>query len=419
MAEKVGKGRKTAGAQSSKDRGGDSDSVGVLGHSASLGTGLPANMTAVTAQSSGAGRKTSKASADGVGIGSSSYPPIPGYSSLLNAYSLSGLTGGSSSDMDVTVLAFAQWVSEVKNRDRHAQQQLQAEMSIIRNAIHTNNTELCDFKRNSVALQKRMQADINEIREQLSRVFADITSCVRHSTEKDREFKLKLQMIHELLVHNENLLDELKTATEHVTASLRSSVEDVGRRSDTLEQQLKEVKAIQDDTERCQKERLTEMFEMVDGLDEDVSGVIRTKAQQHDSQLSDVHRINESLASLATDFTEHCRTAETIQQKLQQQIFPLDQSARQQLSHTYSYAPQVVGGLPYPPPPMGARMVPPGMPSYPAGPAPLHPGTHTAIRPGGRGPFAVRPAMQYPVPPAVRYMSGATRPPAAMQPLRN
>merc|ERR1719223_269476 len=94
-----------------------------------------------------------------------------------------GMLDGADSalDLDVTVLAFAQWVSQMKTRQHNSQHQMQAEMSIIRNAITSNNTDLSDFKRHSASIQRQMQSEINEIRESLSNVFMEITAAVSNN----------------------------------------------------------------------------------------------------------------------------------------------------------------------------------------------------------------------------------------------
>merc|ERR1719261_635726 len=94
--------------------------------------------------------------------------------------------GGEPLDLDVTVLAFAQWVSEMKTRQHSSNHQLQAEMSIIRNSIGSNNTDLGDFKRSSASIQQQMQSEINEIRESLGTVFQEITSAVRNNAGADQ-----------------------------------------------------------------------------------------------------------------------------------------------------------------------------------------------------------------------------------------
>merc|ERR1719456_1299935 len=71
-------------------------------------------------------------------------------------------------DLDVTVLAFAQWLSEMRANSKTSLQQMLAEMGIIRNGITSNNTDLTEFKRNTATVQQQMQSQISDLRDKLT-----------------------------------------------------------------------------------------------------------------------------------------------------------------------------------------------------------------------------------------------------------
>jgi hypothetical protein len=141
-------------------------------------------------------------------------------------------------NLDVTVLAFAQWVSEMKTRQNNSNHQMQAEMSIIRNAITSNNTELGDFKRHSAAIQQQMQSEINEIREKLGTVFMEITSAVRNNAAVDQETRLKIQSLHEQAVRNETAFAQLADAADQSQSKLRNAVLDMQHSSERMRDEL-------------------------------------------------------------------------------------------------------------------------------------------------------------------------------------
>lgn len=74
---------------------------------------------------------------------------------------------GVQEDVDVTVMAFAQWLSENRSRTQNNIQQLLAEMGIIRNGITANNSDLMEFKRHSAQVQQQQQREIGELREKV------------------------------------------------------------------------------------------------------------------------------------------------------------------------------------------------------------------------------------------------------------
>jgi len=79
-------------------------------------------------------------------------------------------------DLDVTVLAFAQWLSEMRSRSSSSLQQMLAEMGIIRNGITSNNTDLTEFKRNTATVQQQMQSQISDLRDKLTDAYTEIAN---------------------------------------------------------------------------------------------------------------------------------------------------------------------------------------------------------------------------------------------------
>merc|ERR1719443_73345 len=141
-------------------------------------------------------------------------------------------------DLDVTVLAFAQWVSEMKTRQHNSQHQMQAEMSIIRNAIATKNSDLADFKRHSASIQQQMQSETNEIRESLSHVFMEITNAVRNNAAADQDIKLKIQSLNEQAVRNETQFAQLADAADQSQSKLRNAVQEMQTSSERMRDEL-------------------------------------------------------------------------------------------------------------------------------------------------------------------------------------
>merc|ERR1740138_1532268 len=103
-------------------------------------------------------------------------------------------------DLDVTVLAFAQWLSEMRTRSNASLQQMLAEMGIIRNGITSNNTDLTEFKRNTATVQQQMQSQISDLRDKLTDAYTEIANMK----------KTKSQFEQEALTDNESLSEQLQ-----------------------------------------------------------------------------------------------------------------------------------------------------------------------------------------------------------------
>merc|ERR1719188_459845 len=126
----------------------------------------------------------------------------------------------------------------MKSRDASSQNQLRAEMTMIRSAITSNDQELGDFKRHGATIQQQMQSDIIDIREQLSGVFVEITSAVRNNAAADQDIKLKIQSLNEQAVRNETAFAQLADAADQSQSKLRSAVTEMQLSSERLRDEL-------------------------------------------------------------------------------------------------------------------------------------------------------------------------------------
>merc|ERR1719262_228233 len=167
----------------------------------------------------------------------------------MTAVGVPGNIGEKELNLDVTVLAFAQWVSEMKTRQASSHHQMQAEMSIIRNAITSNNTELGDFKRHSASIQQQMQSEINEIRESLGTVFMEITTAVRNNASADQETRLKIMSLNEQAVRNVTAFAQLADAADQSQSKLRNAVQEMQNNSERMREELVSLTRFNDNLE--------------------------------------------------------------------------------------------------------------------------------------------------------------------------
>merc|ERR1719199_1248211 len=90
-------------------------------------------------------------------------------------------------DVDVTVMAYAQWLSEMKQQASNSRYQQQAELDLMRDAINANNGELVDFKRHSSQVVQQLQGQVTEIRAKLSDAFQEMATQSRQRTEMEQK----------------------------------------------------------------------------------------------------------------------------------------------------------------------------------------------------------------------------------------
>ncbi|CAJ1451688.1 unnamed protein product [Effrenium voratum] len=127
-------------------------------------------------------------------------------------------------DLDVTVLAFAQWLSEMKLRSNSSLQQMLAEMGIIRNGITSNNTDLTEFKRNTATVQQQMQSQISDLRDKLTDAYTEIANMKKTKSQFEQEVHAECQSLSEQLQFKTLELETLKKAYAHTHQQLQQQI---------------------------------------------------------------------------------------------------------------------------------------------------------------------------------------------------
>lgn len=229
-------------------------------------------------------------------------------------------------DLDVTVLAFAQWVTEMKARSQTSSHQMQAEMSIIRNAITTNNTEMSDFKRHSASIQQQMQNEIVEIRESLSNVFMEITNAVRNNAGADQDIKLKIQSLNEQAVRNETAFAQLADAADQSQTKLRNAVQEMQHSSERMRDELVGLNRHTEGLETNLTERADGIAAEIEQLSQDLRVQLERRKEHLKKMVNDVCGISNSLTGWMGDFSDQKRGTSDMQNKIQSSLYVLDQA---------------------------------------------------------------------------------------------
>eukprot|EP00439_Symbiodinium_sp_Y106_P046577 s2124_g5.t4 len=255
-------------------------------------------------------------------------------------------------DVDVTVLAFAQWVMELKNKSSNSQKSLQIELNTIKNAINGNHSDLADFKRHGAAIQQQMQSEINEIRESLSSVFMEITAAVRNNAAADQDLKMKIQMLNEQAVRNETAFAQLADAADQSQSKLRAAAQEMQQFSERMRDDLASLNQKTDTLQGTVLDRADQLKSETDQLSQDLATGswmmlqldLRTQLEKRKVQLQklvqDVVNIGESLQGLVNDFGGVKRESGATQTRLNSSLYSLD--ARRQQGTTAPAACQVV-----------------------------------------------------------------------------
>jgi predicted nucleic acid-binding Zn-ribbon protein len=207
-------------------------------------------------------------------------------------------------DLDVTVLAFAQWLSEMKVRSNSSLQQMLAEMGIIRNGITSNNTELTEYKRNTATVQQQMQSQISDLRDKLSDAYQEIANMKKTKTQFEQEVHAECKSLSEQLQFKTLELETLKKAYTHTHQQLQQQIIE-------LQTEVKDLRMRGEDSSRQHHMNFEHSVHKVSEVElstQSATTEIRKLRAEHDSALAvtaeNMGRLHETLRDLAREFHE-------------------------------------------------------------------------------------------------------------------
>jgi len=248
--------------------------------------------------------------------------------------SLSGYSqaqrGMANVETDMTVQAFAQWLTEMKARSSRTLQEMLSEMSIIRDGITSNNVELTDFKRHSSGISQQMQSQLTDLREKLTNAFGEITALVKQKTLADQEMMQDINSLQGNLSCKTAEIENLKRSYSQAHQQLQSSLIQITNHMSVTKNEVSTATSSCDRVQHDTSHRLGEVDSNLRGLEEMLSvGNAENRNQMLQLQ-EEIARIHESLASVSAEFLDHKRATNSVHNKLQSQVWSLEEGRKRQ-----------------------------------------------------------------------------------------
>jgi len=248
-------------------------------------------------------------------------------------------------DLDVTVLAFAQWLSEMRSNSKTSLQQMLAEMGIIRNGITSNNTDLTEFKRNTATVQQQMQSQISDLRDKLTDAYTEIANVKKTKSQFEQEVHAEYQSMAEQLQFKTLEMETLKKAYAQTHQQLQQQII-------AMQSEVNEVRMRGDDAYR-QSHATNEQNSGKVGEVEMATQYANTEMKRlrgdHDQAIANLaenmNRWNETLRDLSKEFHDFQKVMNVNQQRVQSSLWDVQAKS---------------GLVPTVPPPNGAQA---GMPT--------------------------------------------------------
>jgi len=267
---------------------------------------------------------------------------------LAGEYDMPGMAvahqrGPNVQDLDVTVLAFAQWLSEMRSNSKTSLQQMLAEMGIIRNGITSNNTDLTEFKRNTATVQQQMQSQISDLRDKLTDAYTEIANMKKTKSQFEQEVHAEYQSMAEQFQFKTLEQETMKKAYAQTHQQLQQQIIH-------MQTEVNEVRMRGDDAYR-QSHATNELHSGKVGEVEMATQYASTEMKRlrgdHDQAISNLaenmNKWNETLRDLSKEFHDFQKVMNINQQRIQSSIW--DVQAKSGLVAT---VPPPNGGQPQP-----------------------------------------------------------------------
>lgn len=224
-------------------------------------------------------------------------------------------------DLDVTVLAFAQWLSEMRARSNASLQQMLAEMGIIRNGITSNNTDLTEFKRNTATVQQQMQSQISDLRDKLTDAYTEIANMKKTKSQFEQEIHAEYQSLSEQLQFKTLELETLKKAYAHTHQQLQQQI--IQLQSEVNEQRMKGDEAYRQ-SHITNEQQINKVSE-VEMAAQYANNELKRLRSDHDQAIANLaenmNRWNDTLRDLSKEFHDFQKVMNVNQQRLQSSLW--------------------------------------------------------------------------------------------------
>jgi predicted nucleic acid-binding Zn-ribbon protein len=230
-------------------------------------------------------------------------------------------------DLDVTVLAFAQWLSEMRSNSKTSLSTMLAEMSIIRNGITSNNTDLTEFKRNTAQVQQQMQSQISDLRDKLADAYTEIANMKKTKTEFEREVHADCQSLNDQLNFKTLEMETLKKAYAQTHQQLQQQIIH-------MQSEVNEVRMRGDDAFRqshVTNEQNSSKVGEVEMATQHAGTELKRLRVDHEKAISsladNMNRWNETLRDLSKEFHDFQKVMNVNHKNLQGSVWEVQANA--------------------------------------------------------------------------------------------
>eukprot|EP00927_Polykrikos_kofoidii_P015200 TRINITY_DN16746_c0_g1_i1.p1 TRINITY_DN16746_c0_g1~~TRINITY_DN16746_c0_g1_i1.p1 ORF type:complete len:620 (+),score=97.05 TRINITY_DN16746_c0_g1_i1:15-1874(+) len=218
--------------------------------------------------------------------------------------------GGGVLDLDVTVMAYAQWLSEMKRQATSVRLKQTAEIDIMRDAMAANRTELADFKRQYTNSIQQLQSHVSELRTRLKDLACQMSVHEKQYSEHQRAIG-SLQV--EVDGHATDIDMGRRTWADHVDR-LQADVGNV----------RKALGSSQDQT----LGKFGEVDQALCLFRDSIASMKREFGETKDDCTKGQELLGQAITTVSQDFADFQRHTSTVTNKLQSDVYHVEEKTR-------------------------------------------------------------------------------------------
>lgn len=231
-------------------------------------------------------------------------------------------------DIDVAVLQYAQWLSEIKQRATASQHQQSGEIGALKEGLTTHSVQLADFKRHCTSVQQQLLTQVTELREKLSDCFAEIATLARQKAEVDMRAQQELQTFREVLTSKTRELEAVRRQHAEHVSTLQAQLSQCAAKLTAAENELALLRR---STGQQHDTALAKFNEVDRGME-----VLHSSLAQNRKQLEEVKStakeerdwVHQALGNLQQEVTDYKKESVAHNAKTSAQVYVLEEATR-------------------------------------------------------------------------------------------
>ncbi|CEM13051.1 unnamed protein product [Vitrella brassicaformis CCMP3155] len=246
--------------------------------------------------------------------------PLPVPPSLF-ASAATPRSGRGVEDLELTVLSFAQWLSDMQSRSNASVQTMAAEMSAISHGLQANSQELTELKRQTAVVQQSLQSQITALRDSLCEGYSEIDRLEKGKSVFMKEIKMEYQSLHDQMQFKTVEVDTLRTSYQTTLTSFDEQIDGLKQGVHDYRRASQELRKVSQLNQQAQAQTLAALQATVTREAEVFTGFIADHEETYTDLSESMDSAKAKLTAFREEFEQWKDGMQASQRALQQEIW--------------------------------------------------------------------------------------------------